>query len=73
MNFTNIIDILIIVGAGYFLIDSIALMYVWWWKELHYSYHIMFFPIPLTGMLWITSDYKKIFKEEAEKNSGLFG
>jgi len=69
MNFTNIIDILIIVGAGYFLIDSIALMYVWWWKELHYSYHIMFFPIPLTGMFWITSDYKKIFKELYKPNS----
>jgi hypothetical protein len=69
MNTTNIIDILMVAGAGYFLIDSIALMYVWCWKELHYSYHIMFFPIPLTGMLWITSDYKKIFEEFYKPNS----
>jgi len=73
MELTDIINILMIAGTAYILIDSIALMYVWCWKEFHYSYHIMFFPIPLTGMFWITSDYKKIFKEEAEKNSGLFG
>jgi hypothetical protein len=73
MNIADVIEILKIVGVSYFIIDSIALMYVWCWKEYHYQYRILMFPIPLTGIFWILSDYKKFFKEVSEtRRGGLF-
>jgi hypothetical protein len=63
MNTIDVIEILKITGIGYFIIDFILLMYVWTWKEIHYRYKILFFPIPFTGVVWITSDYKKTFEE----------
>lgn len=66
----DIAQIFVMAFLGYFTIDSLCLMYVWTWKELHYGYTILFFPIPLTGMLWILGDYKKFFKEVSETRRG---
>jgi hypothetical protein len=62
MNIIDIIEILKITFVGYFIIDSIALIYIWFWKETHYQHRILFSPTIFTGVIWITSDYKKIFE-----------
>lgn len=62
MNWVDVIEILKIAGLGYVLIDSICLIYVWCWKEAHFHYNLLWLPIPLTGIMWITSDFKNTFR-----------
>lgn len=69
MNIIDVIEILKIIVIGYFIIDSALLMYVWIWKEIHYHYKVLFFPIPFTGIFWICCDYEKTFEELYKPNS----
>ena len=72
MDIIFVTEMLKIAFMLFFIMDSIALMYVWAWKEYHYQHRILFFPIPFTGIYWLCSDYEKIFKEMATENkSGL--
>lgn len=50
----NVIDFIVsnwlLILQVYFIIDTLILMSIWIWKEMHYQYHILYFVIPFTGI-----------------------
>jgi len=63
MNTADIVEILKVAGIGYLAVDVVCFMYVWFWKELHYTFRILLFYVPFTGLPLFLGDYKKMFRE----------
>ena len=57
---------------SYVMIDTILLLYLWWFKEIHLGYKVLWIPIPLTGIIFYRKYLKmirEVIQEEKERRS----